>query len=316
MISGRKIVLIGTGLVGMSYAYGLLHQNLCDELCLIDKNMLRAQGEAMDLNHCLAFSGSNMKIYAGEYADCADAQLIVLAAGVPQAPGESRLDLLKRNAEVFHTILDQIRATNFQGILLVASNPVDIMTRIAQKLSGFPAHRVLGSGTTLDTARLKYLLGSFFSVDPRSVHAYVLGEHGDSEFIPWSQANIANKPVRSICEESHGRFDFEAVRAMEKEVREAAGQIIHAKGATYYGIGMALCRLTRALLGDEHSVLTVSAPMENAYGIPGSVYAGTPCVVGSDGVRARIVLPLLEEERARLVESCAILDRHFNDLGL
>ncbi len=316
MFQGRKIVLIGTGLVGMSYAYGLLHQNLCDELCLVDKNMARAEGEAMDLNHGLAFSGSNMKIYAGDYSACRDAQLVVLAAGVPQAPGESRLDLLRRNAKVFQSILEQINQSGFQGVLLVATNPVDIMTRVAQALSGLPAERVLGTGTTLDTARLKYLLGSFFSVDPRSVHAYVLGEHGDSEFIPWSQANIANKPVEIICRESGGSFCFDQVAKMESEVREAAGKIIKAKGATYYGIGMAMCRVTRALLGDERSVLTVSAPLSGAYGIEGTVYAGTPCVVGAMGVRERVVLPLEEQELRHLSDSCRLLDRHFQELSL
>lgn len=185
-IDKRKIALIGTGMVGMSYAYALLNQNVCDELVLIDVNKERAIGEAMDLNHGLAFSGSNMKIYAGRYDDCSDADIAVICAGVAQKPGESRLNLLKRNTEVFKSIIDPVTSSGFNGIFLVATNPVDIMTRITCTLSGFNPRRVLGTGTALDTARLRYLLGEYLKVDPRNIHAYVMGEHGDTEFVPWS----------------------------------------------------------------------------------------------------------------------------------
>ena len=195
----RKVVLIGTGMVGMSYAYALLNQNACDELVLIDIDTRRAQGEAMDLNHGLAFSGSHMKIYAGGYNDCADADIVVICAGVAQKPGESRLDLLHRNTEVFRSIIEPTTQSGFNGIFLVATNPVDIMTRVTCTLSGFNPRRVVGTGTSLDTARLRYLLGSYFSVDPRNVHAYVMGEHGDTEFVPWSQALLATEPVLDIC---------------------------------------------------------------------------------------------------------------------
>lgn len=197
----RKVVLVGTGMVGMSYAYCLLNQTVCDELVLIDVNKKKAEGEAMDLNHGLAFSASNMKIYAGEYEDCRDADIVVLCAGVAQKPGESRLDLLKRNAEVFRSIVKPVTESGFNGIFLVATNPVDIMTRITCQLSGFNPGRVMGSGTALDTARLRYLLGEYLNVDPRNVHAYVIGEHGDSEFVPWSQAMLATRPILDICQE-------------------------------------------------------------------------------------------------------------------
>lgn len=315
MLSNRKIVLIGTGLVGMSFAYGVLIQNICDELCLIDIDKKRAEGEAMDLNHGLAFSGANMKVYAGEYADCGDADIVVIAAGVSQRPGESRLDLLSRNAQVFRSIIDPVMDSGFGGVFLIATNPVDIMTHVAHALSGLPSHRVLGTGTTLDTARLKYMLGSYFSVDPRNVHAYVMGEHGDSEFIPWSQAHIANKPLRTICEESGGRFCLEQLEQIGEDVRHAAQRIIAAKKATYYGIGMALCRICRAVLGDENSVLTVSSLLRGQYGEEG-VYVGVPCVVGATGVRELVRLNLEKDELTRLHTSCELLRDLYQDLGL
>ena len=229
----RKVVLIGTGMVGMSYAYALLNQNACDELVLIDLDKERARGEAMDLNHGLAFSGSHMKIRAGEYSDCANADIVVICAGVAQKPGESRLDLLNRNTEVFRSIIGPVTESGFNGIFLVATNPVDIMTRITCSLSGFNPRRVIGTGTALDTARLRYLLGEYFSVDPRNMHAYVIGEHGDSEFVPWSQAMLATRPILEICEASGGSCCQEDLDKISEEVRTAAQQIIKAKRATY-----------------------------------------------------------------------------------
>ena len=217
----RKVVLIGAGMVGMSYAYALLNQNACDELVLIDLDQQRAMGEAMDLNHGLAFSPSNMKISAGDYSECKTADIVVISAGVAQKPGESRLNLLQRNTKVFQSIIDQVVSSGFHGIFLIATNPVDIMTHIACSLSGFEPHRVLGSGTALDTARLRYLLGEYYRVDPRNVHAYVIGEHGDSEFVPWSNAMIATKPILTICEES-GSCCQEDMEKIAQEVREAA----------------------------------------------------------------------------------------------
>lgn len=312
----RKVALIGTGMVGMSYAYSMLNQNICDELVLIDINKKRAEGEAMDLNHGLAFSASNMKIYAGEYKDTADADIAVICAGVAQKPGESRLNLLKRNAAVFKSIVDPITESGFNGIFLVATNPVDIMTRITYALSGFNPRRVLGSGTALDTARLRYLLGEALSVDPRNVHAYVMGEHGDSEFVPWSQAMIATKPILSLCNDQEGYGGVVSgaeLGRIEEEVRGAAYQIIEAKSATYYGIGMALSRITRAILGDENSVLTVSAMLRGEYG-QNDVYAGVPCIINKNGIYRVLPLDLSEEERRRLGESCDTLRESFEEL--
>lgn len=309
----RKVVLVGTGMVGMSFAYSALNQALCDELVLIDIDKVRAEGEAMDLNHGVAFAPSSMKIYAGEYDDCADADLVVICAGVNQKPGESRLALLQRNAAVFRSIIGPIVHSGFGGIFLVATNPVDIMTRVTYELSGFNSNRVFGSGTTLDTARLRYLLGEYFDVDPRNVHAYVIGEHGDSEFVPWSQAMVATKSVGDICAHSEGKFKLEEMQQISTEVREAAQKIITAKKATYYGIGMSLVRIARAVLSDENSVLTVSARLRGEYGEQ-DVYAGMPCIVNHNGVDRILELSLTEEERERFSSSCRVLRESYEEL--
>ena len=309
----KKVVLVGTGMVGMSFAYSALNQAVCDELVLIDIDKKRAEGEAMDLNHGVAFASSSMKIYAGEYSDCADADIAVLCAGVNQKPGESRLELLKRNEAVFRSIVEPILQSGFGGIFLVATNPVDVMTRITYELSGFNSNRVFGSGTTLDTARLRYLLGEYFSVDPRNVHAYVIGEHGDSEFVPWSQAMLATKSVADICRQSEGKFRLEEMQKISTEVRDAAQRIIEAKKATYYGIGMALVRIVRAVLSDENSVLTVSARLWGEYG-ERDLYAGMPCIVNRNGVDRVLELNLTEEELGRFRQSCAILRESYEAL--
>ena len=302
----RKVALVGTGLVGMSYAYAVLNQNICDEMLLIDIDKKRAAGEAMDLNHGLAFSGSHMKISAGEYSDCTDADIAVICAGVAQKPGESRIDLLQRNTAVFKSIVEPIVASGFKGIFLIATNPVDIMAHVTLKLSGFDPGRVIGTGTTLDTARLRYLIGDYFAVDPRNVHAYVMGEHGDSEFVPWSQAMIATKPVLSIIGESGGKYSSGKLEEISTEVRTAAEKIIEAKRATYYGIGMALARITRAIFGDENSVLTVSTMLDGQYGQT-DVYAGAPTIVNRNGAQGIISLSLTREELLKFQNSCELL---------
>lgn len=309
----RKIVLVGTGMVGMSYAYALLNQNLCDELVLIDIDKKRAEGEAMDLNHGVAFSGGNMEIYAGDYKDCRDADLVVLTAGLPQKEGQSRLDLLKENRKVFRSILEPVLESGFHGIFLVATNPVDIMARIVYEISGFPPGRVVGTGTALDTARLRYLLGEKFIIDPRNMHAYVMGEHGDSEFVPWSQAMMATKPIFDLCSETEG-CHFQELLEIEEEVRMAAYKIIEAKRATYYGIGMVMARITKAIFGNEYSVLTVSALLQGEYGEKG-VFIGIPCVVNRMGVSRIIELSLSAEEKQRLHLSCETLDQTYQDLA-
>lgn len=308
----RKVVLIGTGMVGMSYAYAILNQNLCDELVLIDINKKKAEGEAMDLNHGVAFSGGNMEIYAGEYSDCRDADLIVLTAGLPQKERQSRLDLLKENRKIFESILHSVLQSGFCGIFLVATNPVDIMTRIVYEISGFSPEKVIGTGTALDTARFRYLLGEKFMIDPRNMHAYVMGEHGDSEFVPWSQAMMATKPIFDLCEETKG-CHFQELLELEEEVRMAAYKIIEAKKATYYGIGMAMARITKAIFGNEYSVLTVSAYLQGEYGESG-IYIGIPCVVNRMGIQRIVELPLGGEEKQRLHSSCEMLENTYQEI--
>ncbi len=311
----KKIVLVGTGMVGMSFAYAALNQNLCDELVLCDINKERAKGEAQDLNHGLAFSKTSMRIYAGDYSDCKNADLVVISAGVGQKPGETRLQLLQKNLEVFKSIIKPIVESGFDGIFLVATNPVDIMTRITRKLSGFPNNKVIGTGTTLDSARLRYLLGEYFTIDPRNIHGYVIGEHGDSEFVPWSQVTLGTKPVLDELMDSD-KYKMDDLEEIEENVRRAAYKIIEAKGATYYGIGMAICRVASAILQDENSILTVSARMECTYGklIPSKVYVGNPCIINKDGAVRQIDLSLDIREMKKLSESCELLDKTFNEL--
>ena len=284
----------------------------CDELVLIDINKKRAEGEAMDLNHGVAFSGGNMEIYAGEYTDCCNADLVVLTAGLPQKEGQNRLDLLKENRKIFETILQSVLENGFHGIFLVATNPVDIMTRIVYEISDFPPEKVIGTGTALDTARLRYLLGEKFMIDPRNMHAYVMGEHGDSEFVPWSQAMMTTKPIFDLCGETEG-CHFQELLELEEEVRMAAYKIIEAKKATYYGIGMAMARITKAIFGNEYSVLTVSAHLQGEYGENG-IYIGIPCVVNRMGIQRIVELPLGSEEKQRLHSSCETLENTYREI--
>ena len=312
----RKIVLVGTGMVGMSFAYAALNQNLCDELVLIDINEKRANGEAMDLNHGLAFSSSSMKIYSGKYGDCSDADIVIICAGVNQKPGESRLELLQRNTKVFSSIVPQVVQSGFDGIFLVATNPVDIMTRVTYELSGFNAAKVIGTGTTLDTARLRYLMGEYFEVDPRNIHAYVIGEHGDSEFVPWSQAILAVKPIKDVLADNPQAYSMEELEKISVDVRTAAQEIIEAKGATYYGIGMAIVKIAKAILNDENSVLTVSVRLRGEYGGKKDVFIGNPCIINSGGAKRILELRLTDEEIEKLNNCCNILNDNFKTLTL
>ncbi len=310
----KKVALVGTGFVGMSFAYALLNSGECDQLVLIDIDKNKARGEAMDLNHGLPFAKRNMLIYDGEYSDCHDADIVVIAAGVNQNEGESRIELLSRNLNVFKSIISPVVESGFNGIFLVATNPVDIMTKITLELSGFDSSKVIGSGTTLDTARLRYLLGDYFKIDSRNIHAYVIGEHGDSEIIPWSQAYVTTKSIYDIVDSSNGRFKFNDLYKISHNVTYAAQEIIKAKNATYYGIGMALVRIVRAIFGDERSALTVSVMLNGQYGVEG-VYAGLPAIIGRNGVEDIIILDLKENERTSFINSCNFLKETARKIG-
>ena len=306
----RKVVLVGTGMVGMSFAFAALNQHLFDELVLIDRDKERAIGEAMDLNHSLAFSGTNMDIYAGDYDDVSDADIVVISAGVAQKPGESRLDLLKKNSSIMRDIINQVVRSGFSGIFLIASNPVDIMAKVAYDVSGFNPSRVIGSGTALDSARLRYILGKHLFTDPQNIHAYVMGEHGESEFVPWTQAMMSTKPINEIIAKEKQTKLYEDV---ETQVRDAAQKIIKAKHATYYGIGMALCRIVRTILGNQRSVMTVSTMLKGEYG-ENDVFIGVPAIIGKNGIQQVIELNLSKEELARLHNSCETLRNAAKDL--
>ncbi len=310
----KKIAIVGTGMVGMTYAYAMLNQNGCDEMVLIDINKEKTIGEAMDLNHGLPFAPSSMKIYAGDYNDCGDADIVVICAGVAQKPGESRLNLLNRNAAVFKTIIDPIVKAGFNGIFLVATNPVDILTYITQKISGFPAKQVIGSGTTLDTARLRFLVGKYFDISPRNIHAYVIGEHGDSEFVPWSQALISTKSVIDIVRRNN-KFSMDELLNIQEEVRTSAQVIIKAKQATYYGIGMALTEITKAIFRDENSILTVSTALNGEFGEQ-NVTIGVPAVVNRNGIKDILELELSDDEMSKFKNSCETLRQFYKDLTI
>ena len=289
----NKVVIVGCGNVGMSYAYALLNQRTnVNELILIDLNKDRALGEAMDLNHCLAFAPSKIDIRCGDYSD---AKIVVIAAGANQNKGESRMDLIYKNSKIFKSIVGDVVKSGFKGIFLVATNPLDVMTYLTWKYSGFDYHRVLGSGTSLDTSRLRYLICDKLGIGPKNIHAYVIGEHGDSEFVPWSNATVGLQNV--------GKFlSVEEKQEIADEVKNAAYKIIERKGATYYGIGMCLVSITNAILGDENRIITVST-----YDKENDVFIGLPTIVNKRGAKGRVFVDLTEEESLQLQHSIDVI---------
>lgn len=303
----NRVALIGTGFVGSSYAFALLNQGITEELVLIDINKAKSEGDAMDMNHGLPFAPSRTKIWFGSYADCGEADLVVITAGANQKPGETRLDLVEKNTKIFKGIVDEIMASGFDGIFLVATNPVDILTYAVWKFSGFPKERVIGSGTILDTARFRYLLGDYFDIDTRNVHAYIVGEHGDTELPVWSQANIAGKTIAEWAKHKEG-FKQSDLDELFINVRDAAYHIIERKGATFYGIAMGLVRLTKAILRDENSVLTVSAYLDGEYGQK-DIFIGVPAIVNRNGLKEVVEVQLSEDEKAKFDHSVNVLKK-------
>jgi len=312
-VKNNKVVIVGTGMVGMSYAYSMLNQGTCEELVLIDIDKKRAEGEAIDLNHGLSFAPRKMNIYAGDYSDCKDAYLICITAGAIQLEGETRLDLLNKNTKIMKSIISEIKKSGFNGIILVATNPVDIMTYVAWKLSGYEKSKVIGSGTTLDSARLRYTLSEKLDVNPKDINAYVMGEHGDSQFVAWSYAFSGVQPIYQIASKKDGKIGFEDLEQIEDEVRNIAYKIIDCKKSTYYGIGMALARITRAILENENSVLTVSSFLNGEYN-QNDVYIAVPSIVNKDGVREVIHLALENMEKNKLNNSIEIMNQHLLSL--
>ncbi len=307
MYNPRKVVIVGAGAVGSTFAYALAQRSLADEIALIDLNPEYAEGQVLDLAHGLPYYPS-VEIYVGEKEDYADAHVIVITAGAKQAPGESRLNLIQKNSRIIEGLIDEIVSQNSQAIVLIASNPVDVLTHVALKRSGWPKNRVIGSGTVLDSARFRYLLSQHCNVDVGNVHAYILGEHGDSEFAAWSMTHIGGVPIDEYCPMCDGCDDWETHREeIVKTVRDSAYHIINYKGATYFAIGMALTRIVGTILQDQRSVLTVSTLLEGEYGID-DVCLGIPCVVGKDGVLQVIEANLTPEEKTLLQKSAAIVE--------
>ena len=308
-----EVVIVGTGFVGMSYAYALVNQGTIEDLVLIDVNEEKALGEAMDLNHGLAFAPRKMSIKAGTYDDCKDADLVVITAGVSQKPDETRIDLLNRNALIIESVTKSIMASGFNGILLVASNPVDILTYIAQKASGLPTSKVLGSGTSLDTARLRYEISNYIHIDARNIHAYIMGEHGDTEFVCWSKAYVGAKPMLDVIE-SMKEIEFKDLDQIYIKVRDAAKEIIKRKVSTYYGVGMALVRITQAIFNNENSILPVSVYNGGVYDIEPDLYIGLPAVLNRDGVHHVVHLKLNEDEQQKLAYSANHLKSNLDSI--
>ena len=305
IINSRKVVMIGCGFVGSSSAFALMQSGLFSEMVLIDADQNRAEGEAMDISHGMSFA-SPMKIYAGSYDDISDAAIIVITAGANQTPDETRLDLIRKNAGIMKSIIGEIKKRDFGGILLIVSNPVDILTYIALKESGYPANRVIGSGTVLDTGRFKYELGEHLGVDSRSVHAFIIGEHGDSELAAWSNARVGGLPINDFCE-LRGHFNHEeSMKKIFESVKNSAYEIIARKHATYYGIAMAVVRICAAIVRNEQSILPVSSLMTGQYGLD-DVVLSIPAVVDANGIETVVPIELSESELRELKKSAEVL---------
>ena len=292
-------------MVGMSMAYSMLNQGGVNELILIDIDKDKTKGEEMDLSHGLPYAPQKMVIKAGDYEECKDAQVVVITAGVAQKPGQTRLELSEVNAKIMKQITESIMASGFNGIIIVASNPVDLMTYVVSEVSKLPKNKVIGSGTVLDTARLRYIMADYLKISSKNIHAYIMGEHGDSSFVPWKHAYVGCKRIADVMKDNnHPMSDLEKIH---KDVVDAAYEIIEKKRATYYGIGMALSRLVRAVLNNENSILTVSTYLKDGQYGQDDIYIGVPAIINSNGVRELLDLDLAEDEQAKLDNSCKLL---------
>ena len=309
-----RVAIVGVGNVGATFAYALLLSGLAAEIVLIDANHAKAEGEAMDLNHAVPFAHPT-RVWAGDYSDCAGASVIVLAAGAGQKPGETRLDLVHKNAAIWREIIPRIIEGNNSAILLIATNPVDVLTYVTWKLSNLPARQVVGSGTILDTARFRYLLSQHFGVDARSVHAFIIGEHGDSEVPLWSLANIAGMRLKEFAA-AHGQdYDPKVMEGIFHQTRDAAYRIIERKGATYYAVAAGLMRITQAILRNQNTVLSVSSLINNYYGIS-NLCLSLPTVVNRSGIEKVLRVELSPDEQASLRHSADVLQQTISKVGI
>lgn len=310
MNTNRKVVLVGAGFVGMSMAYSLLNQGGVNELVLIDVNKDKTVGEEMDLSHGLPYAPHKMKIKAGDYDECKDANIVVITAGLAQKPGQSRLELAVANAKIMKDITENVMQSGFNGVFIVASNPVDLMSYVVAQVSGMPKSRVIGSGTVLDTARLRYLIAEYLEVSSKNVHAYILGEHGDSSLVPWEHCYVGCKKIIDIMKDNN--HPMEDLKKIHDRVWQAAYEIIDKKKATYYGIGMALNRLVKAVLNDENAILTVSTFQNGEYGQEG-MYIGVPAIINKNGVKEILELKLNAEDQEKFNHSCEIMKENIEN---
>jgi len=302
-----RIAVVGAGWVGISFAYQLSTAALCEELVLIDSNHAKAEGEAMDLNHGISFAPSPVRIWAGDYSDCRDADMVVITAGAAQKLGQTQMDLAEQNATVVRDVTNQVMASGFDGILVVATNPVNVMAHVAWKASGLPKRRVIGSGTVLDTARLRYKVGEYFDLSPRNCHVYYLGEHGAGGFVAWDNARIYGKSIAQLLAENdqYSQADLDDIY---QRVRDAANQIIEYKSAAYYAIGLGLLRIVRAVVRNENSVVTIGAHLDGEYGASG-LHIGVPALIDRTGIRQIIEIDLTEDEQQQFNASVGRIQR-------
>lgn len=312
MVNIKKVAIIGTGFVGSSIAFALLNEEIFSEIVLIDRNKEKAIGEAMDLSHGLPYR-SNMNIHVGEYKDIKDASIVILTAGANQKEGETRLDLIHKNVAIIRSILQEIKPIEMEGILLVVSNPVDILTHVAYVESGLPKNRVFGSGTVLDTARLKYLISKHLDVDAKNVHAVIVGEHGDSELVTWSIANISGVPLNEFCELRGHYHHKEAMKKLYESVRDSAYEIIKRKGATYYGVAISVAHIANCIVNNTHTMLPLSTELDGEYGISG-IALSVPSIVGSNGIEKVLEIKLSKSEQNQLLSSAKVIKEIVKDL--
>ncbi|MCA1295814.1 L-lactate dehydrogenase [Paenibacillus sp. alder61] len=310
----RKVTIVGSGLVGAACAYSMINQSICDEIMMVDRTYDRAVAQALDLSHCMDFTSTRTKVYAGDLEDCRDVDVVVLTAGANPKPGQSRLDVLEAAEQITSGIVNRIMGSGFDGIFVVAANPVDVVTHIVREVSGLPRNKVIGTGTSLDSARLKTLLSDVFSIDPRSVQGYALGEHGDSQFVAWSHVTIGGKPILQILEQHKERFQGVDLKEIARKTKDAGWEIFTRKGNTQFGIGNALAYIVRSILNDEHKIIAISAILEGEYGQTG-VCAGVPAIIGEGGIQEVVELNLNAEEQHKFNESCSIIKNAIQGLA-
>lgn len=310
----RKVAIIGTGLVGSSAAYSILNQGICDELIMVDINQERAIGESLDLSHCIDFTNSRTKVRAGTYQDLGDADIAVITAGPPPKPGQTRLDTLEIGAKIMADMIPQIMESGFNGIFLIASNPVDIITYHVWKLSGLPRNRVIGTGTSLDSSRLKTYLSEILDVDPRSIYGYTMGEHGDSQFAAWSHISVGGKPLLQILEEQKKQLGDIDLDQIVEDVKKVGFEILKRKGTTYYGIGNAIAYITKSIFNDDHRIIALSCVLNGEYGET-ELCTGVPAILTREGIKEVVELRLTEEEQRKFRNSTAVLRNYMSSIG-